>query len=111
MGAKHTNSNCNNCNNSISQRLRKFRTIYDNTLHSIDSSDTDSYDIIQIWKMGGVRVQKLKPIYYKLSDGERKVNCYRINIAKSEAGEAGFDENTKIKIETEKDKIILKKGE
>ena len=56
-------------------------------------------------------MQKLKPLYYKLADGQKKVNCYRINIAKKEVDQAGFDENTKIKIEVRDNEIVLKKGD
>ena len=56
-------------------------------------------------------MQKLKPLYYRLADGKKKVNCYRINIAKKEIEQAGFDEDTKIEIEVKENEIILKKGD
>ena len=56
-------------------------------------------------------MQKLKPLYYKLSDGKKKVNCYRINISKNEVNQAGFDENTKIKVEVKENEITLKRDE
>lgn len=56
-------------------------------------------------------MQKLKPLYYKLADGKKKVNCYRINIAKKEVNQVGFDEDTKIIVESRDKEIVLKKGE
>lgn len=56
-------------------------------------------------------MQKLKPLYYRLADGKKKVNCYRINIAKKEIEQVGFDENTKIEIEVRDNEIVLKRSD
>lgn len=52
---------------------------------------------------------KLAKNYYYNSKGERKVNCYLINVPKKIAEEAGITDNDNVEISANKGKIIIKK--
>ena len=49
---------------------------------------------------------KLKKIHYYTSSGEKKVNCYYINIAKELVEKAGL-ENKEIHVRLDGNKIVL----
>ena len=54
---------------------------------------------------------KLSPICEYKKDGSRKVKAYRVALQKTECEKYGFDENSEVKIEYSKNKIILIKEE
>lgn len=52
---------------------------------------------------------KLAKQYYRLADGTKKINCYHVAISKQMLKDARIDENSKIKITAEKNKIIIER--
>jgi len=52
---------------------------------------------------------KLAKQYYYSANGEKKINCYKINLSKEIIKEAGISEEDNIQIYVEKSKIIIEK--
>lgn len=53
-------------------------------------------------------MQKLAKQYYYSQKGERKINCYKVNLSKELIKQAELDDNKEIIIIAEKNKIIIK---
>ena len=51
-----------------------------------------------------------KQMYYN-AKGEKKINCYKVNISKEIVKESKINENDNLKIYAENKKIIIKGGE
>lgn len=47
--------------------------------------------------------------YYYGKNGEKKLNCYMINISKEVVKQANIEENDKVKIYSKDNKIIIEK--
>lgn len=56
-------------------------------------------------------MQKIQQQRYKTMSGEIKVNCYKITLSKEVVRQAGFNEETKLKVRAENGKIIIENGE
>lgn len=56
------------------------------------------------------KIKLVKQKYYG-KNGEQKVCCFHINLAKSVLKEAGLDKQEYINIEVKDNKIIISKGE
>lgn len=52
---------------------------------------------------------KLNKQMYYTSKGEKKINCYKLNISKEIVKESGITDQDTIVISAEKNKIIIKK--
>lgn len=50
-----------------------------------------------------------KQMYYTAS-GEKKLNCYKVNIPKAVAERVGIDSETEIKLKTMPGMIVIVKG-
>lgn len=53
---------------------------------------------------------KLAKNYYYGKDGERKVNCYLVNISKELINQTNITESSEIKIYVKDNKIIIEKA-
>ena len=87
----------------IAYGLDRIEKINNGEMIVVSESQMDRQEVKEL--------QKLKPLYYRLADGKKKVNCYRVNVKKADVNKAGFDEDTNIEIEVREDEIVLKKGE
>ena len=54
-------------------------------------------------------MQKLAKNYYRLANGEKRINCYMANIPKEVVGKTNITDDDEIKIYAEDDKIIIEK--
>lgn len=55
-------------------------------------------------------MQKIQQQRYRTMNGETKINCYKITLSKEVVRQAGFDEETKLKVRAENGKIIIERG-
>lgn len=56
-------------------------------------------------------MSKLAKQYYYSSNGERKINCYKINLSKELVNKANIKDDDEIKVYVKDNKIIIEKGE
>ena len=54
-------------------------------------------------------MQKLSRQYYYTKSGERKINCYKVNLSREIISEAQITENDNLKIYVKDNKIIIEK--
>lgn len=54
---------------------------------------------------------KLAKNYYYNSKGEKKLNCYLLNIPKEIVKQTGISESDQVKIEAKDGRIIIEKAE
>lgn len=54
-------------------------------------------------------MQKISKKYYYSKHGERKINCYTVNISKDTLQRANIKETDNLDVRAEKDKIIIEK--
>lgn len=54
-------------------------------------------------------MQKISKKYYYSKYGERKINCYTVNISKDTLQRANIKETDNLDVRVEKDKIIIEK--
>lgn len=56
-------------------------------------------------------MQKLGKQYYYTRNGEKKINCYKINLSRDLIKKAGIGENDILKVYTKNNKIIIEKSD
>lgn len=54
---------------------------------------------------------KLSPISEYRKDGSKNIKAYRVSLQKTECEKYGFNENSEVRVEYSKNKIILIKEE
>lgn len=50
-----------------------------------------------------------KQMYYSASKGEKKINCYKVNIPKAIVKQTNFEDGDELKITVKDNKIIIEK--
>lgn len=54
-------------------------------------------------------MQKISKKYYYNKNGERKINCYSVNISRDTLQRANIKETDNLDVRAEKDRIIIEK--
>ena len=50
-----------------------------------------------------------KQMYYSVSKGEKKINCYKLNIPKKIVEQTNFKDGDELKISVKDNKIVIEK--